>query len=132
MKRSSNVLGAAAALTVLALALRPSPAQELASWAPPVFEASGRFADALSRKDATACQAATTPQLWTRLAPKVAAGTYGSVEVLQSGNLVRPGVAYVHLLCTHQDGVSDVVTITLRQLGNEWKVAGGPCGMTPP
>lgn len=121
------------AVVVLGLAHRPSPGQEFASWFPPVKEVSRRYADALTRRDASACQAVTTTQLWSRLGPRLASGTnFGTVEALDSGNQVRQGLAYMHLLCTHPDGVSDVVTITLVQVGSEWKVAGGPCGATPP
>jgi len=95
------------------------------------------YAQALSNADAQALQAVCTPQLWARLQPAFAQGApaAGSLGVYEPGQaagaLAKPGYYVVYLLCRHPDGVEDVVLCTLKEVGGDWKVCGGPTGATP-
>lgn len=92
------------------------------------------FADGLNRADGQAVQAVVTPQLWARLQPSfqgATPGTLGTYKFLD-GTLLAPGASHamVTVLCTHADGVEDIVTVTVRKDGAAWKVCGGPGGAT--
>lgn len=118
-----------------AASTRPAAAEDaMAPWAPPMLDAAGRFAAAWSSSSGASVQAMCTPPLWNRLAARFAGapapGALGRMEVVRSCDLVKPDVGRVHLLCVHPDGVQDVVTITLVNVAGQWRIAGGPCGMT--
>lgn len=91
-------------------------------------EAAQRFVDGVNGGNGTAVQAVVTPPLWGRLAPAfsgVSPGAFGSLEVTQVGlSANRSDFTSIQVLWHQPDGVEDLVTVTLKQVGSEWRVSG--------
>ncbi len=122
---------------VVGLWLRPAPSAAQSAPVPPFKQVADDFAKGLNDANKTLVQANCTPALWTRLSPSFSAtptptqGAFGAFTVI-GGTQVSSGSTYAigHVVCTHPDGVVDVVTITLTKINGSWKVAGGPTSVT--
>lgn len=124
-------------LVVAGVCLQPAASEAQSAPVPPFKQVADDFAKGLNDANGTLVQANCTPALWSRLAPSFGAtpaptqGAFGAFTVL-GGTQVSSGSTYAigHVVCTHPDGVVDVVTITLQKINGSWKVAGGPTSVT--
>lgn len=90
------------------------------------------YCEALSQADAAGAEAVTTSAFWGRISPAFdggpAPGAFGTITTQgleQHGRSLRAGYVEVTALCAYPDGVEELVEITLKDVGGEWRVAGG-------
>ena len=128
-------LAAAGVLALLVTAERVAAQEKLAPGYKEIFQASETYCEGLTQADKAKVQTITTPELWSRLAPSFSSSpapkSFGEFESLVSGQMVKTDYAQVHVHCRHPDGVEDVLTLTLKKVGGQWRVCGGPTAVSP-